>query len=119
MGNMLGLLKVFERDDKQINNMKEQLRGQIHILVEKEKRFCARKNKPRIMDEQKEAQIHKLIDKCHSPYQVEGLRRIIMFYNLIPTWREVKTYSNALRDYALSDDIGTPPPPTIGGQDTP
>ena len=97
--NFMKLLDIY--GPKEVENMKFQLQNQVDILVEKEKRFCARKKKPRIMNEDKRKEIQKLITTCHNAFQVEALRRIIFFYNIIPSFKEVEGYGNAIRENAM------------------
>lgn len=106
---MANLTRVYEvLGPKEVANMKVQLRHQIDYLVAKEKRFCERKKCPPMMDDAKRAKIEKLIKQCYTPWHCEALRKIIFFFNLIPTFREVEIYAFGMRDAALGKDPKSP-----------
>lgn len=88
MSNLLKVYKTFS--DVQVEDMKDVLRKQIKMLMEKEKRYCARKKVCPMMDGSKAEAIWSLIDKSSTPYEVEVLRRCIIYNNYIPSQKVFK-----------------------------
>jgi hypothetical protein len=99
----MSMLMVYEiYGPAEIKNMKQQFVNHLNDVARAEKKMCKKrtvagfKTEPQMLGDNRKA-VMKLLEECKTPWQIEALRRLVIFFNQIPDMHRVTLYADALK----------------------
>jgi hypothetical protein len=86
----------------EITKMRQAFVNMLNDWCKKEKRDCrVAKVQPNMVGDTRR-KVVRLLGQCDTPWKIEALRRLVMFYNQIPEMSRITQYAEALRADALA-----------------
>ena len=97
--DFLAILQTF--DKKEVEVLHRNFREELETMRKQEKEFCVKAHVEPKMTNERALEVLKLLEKCHTAYHVEALKRFVLQEMVIPEWQDIDVKANDLMTKAL------------------